>query len=366
MGRVNSKLFLPIESVNFKIANIYLNHPLKLANENYSSSKTVFVSIKANGFEGIGEGAPDKEVTDEDAHSVSRFVEKLAPILTGKNAFDIQGINDLMDNLSKKDNTAKAGIDIALYDLIGRILKRRTVSFLGGKGNSKPISMTIGIEDGRLSVKHAKIYKHLGFKVIKLKVGLDVDEDLRRLKEIREAVGNAIKIVADANQGYTLKEAQFFLSKAEALNLAFLEQPVKFSDFYSLKRLKAGSKIPIMADESVKNIEDFRRLADINAVSMINIKLMKMGGITKAIQIAKEAMSKNIGVMVGCMEETRVGIAAGMHFTLSINDMGFADLDSHLSHSNKFVSSGIKTINGKNIIGNGYGLGLRLKKDFRF
>jgi L-alanine-DL-glutamate epimerase-like enolase superfamily enzyme len=95
---------------------------------------------------------------------------------------------------------------------------------------------------------------------------------------------------------------------------------------------------------------------------MINIKIMKVGGITKAIQIAKESMSKNIGIMVGCMEESRVGIAAGMHLDLSIKDIGFADLDAHITHRNKFVYGGLKTSNGKNIISNGNGLGLKFKK----
>ncbi len=352
----------PIEEIAFKVENLLLKEPLRIANENYKSSKTVFVSIKAKGFKGIGESAPDKEVTNEDFHSVSRFIEKANSELKGRNSFDIQGINQEMDKLSKVDSSAKAGIDIALYDLIGKISKRNVASLLGGKGNSKPISVTIGIENEKLSVKHARLYKRLGFKVIKLKVGLDVDADIKRVASIRKEIGNSVKLVADANQGYTFKEAQFFLSNAEAFNLGFLEQPVNFPDFNSLKRLKEGSNIPIMADESVKSIEDLRMLIDMNAVSMINIKLMKMGGITKAIKIANEARSKNIGVMLGCMEESRVGIAAGMHLSLSVNDIGFADLDAHLSHTNRFVYGGLKTVNGKNVIGKGYGLGLKFKK----
>ncbi|MCL4397390.1 dipeptide epimerase [Candidatus Parvarchaeota archaeon] len=352
----------PIEEIAFKVEALLLKEPLRIANENYTSSKTVFVRIKSKGFEGIGEAAPDKEVTNEDFHSVSRFIEKANSELKDMDSFDIQGINREMDKLSKVDSSAKAGVDIALYDLIGKISKRNVTSLLQGKGNSKPISVTIGIENQKLSVKHARLYKCLGFKIIKIKVGLDVDGDLKRIANIRKELGNTVKLVADANQGYTLQEAEFFLSKAGAFNLGFLEQPVKFSDFHSLKKLKEESSIPIMADESVKSIEDLRRLADIDAVSMINIKLMKMGGITKAMQIANEARSKNIGVMVGCMEESRVGIAAGMHLSFSIRDIGFADLDAHLTHINRFVYGGLKTVNGKNIIGKGYGLGLKFKK----
>ena len=362
MHSLDSKRAFPIDEIAFKVENLFLTSPLKIAYENYSSAKTVFVSIKSRGFEGIGEAAPDKEVTNEDFHSVSSFIEKARSELKGRDAFDVQGINRAMDEISKYDNSAKAGIDIALYDLIGKILKKRVISILGGKGNSRQISMTIGIENERLSVKHAKLYKRQGFKVIKVKVGLDVEGDIKRIQKIREEVGNGIEIVADANQGYTFDEARFFLSQSEAFNLGFLEQPVSSSDFYALKKLKENSRIPIMADESMKSIEDFKRLAGMNAVSMINLKLMKVGGITKAMQIAREAMSKNIGIMLGCMEESRVGIAAGMHLDLSIKDIGFVDLDAHITHRNMFVYSGLKTVNGKNIIGNAYGLGLRFKK----
>ena len=364
MEGFNPDVYLPIISIDFRIADIILNEPLKIANEDYSSSKTVFVIVKAKGFEGIGEAAPDEEVTGEDFHSVSTFIEKAAPVLIGKNVFDIHRINNLMDGLSKRDNTAKAGIDIAMYDLIGKILKKRVVSLLGGRGNSRRTSMTIGIEDEMLSVKHAKLYKRQGFKILKLKIGLDVEKDLKRIIKVREAVGRGLQIVVDANQGYTLQEARFFLDHAAALGIGFLEQPVKFSDFYSLKKLKEHSRIPIMADESMKSIGDLRRLARADAVSMVNIKLMKTGGITKAMQIAKEASSRKIGVMIGCMEETRVGIAAGMHFDLSIKDIGFADLDAHLTHKNRFVSSGLETRKGVNFIGKGYGLGLVFKGDF--
>ena len=364
MQGLNSKVNFSIEKIAFKVEDLLLTSPLRIANENYSSAKTVFVSIKSRGFEGIGEAAPDKEVTGEDFHSVSRFIEKANLEFKGRDAFDIEGINNSMDKISKGDSSAKAGIDIALYDLVGKIMKKRAVSLLGGRGNRRQTSMTIGIENEGLSVKHARLYKRQGFKVIKIKVGLDTDEDIKRIRKIREEVGRGIKLVVDANQGYTLREAQFFLSEAEAFNLGFLEQPVKFSDFYALKKLRESSSIPIMADEAMKSIEDFRRLAAMDAVSMINLKIMKVGGITKGMQIAREAMSKNIGVMVGCMEESRVGIAAGMHLDLSIKDIGFADLDAHLTHKNRFVSSGLETRKGVNFIGKGYGLGLVFKGDF--
>ncbi|MGC8533790.1 MAG: dipeptide epimerase [Candidatus Parvarchaeum sp.] len=362
MQKLSKTTAFPIDDITFKVEDLLLNEPLRIANESYSSSKTVFVSVKAKGFEGIGEAAPDKEVTNEDSYSVSSFIERAAEELKGKDALDLKGINRELDEMSKGENTAKAGIDLALYDLVGKILRKKAVSLLGGKGKAKPISMTIGIESEKLSVKHSLFYKKQGFKVIKVKVGLDVDNDLKRIKKIREAVGNSIKIVADANQGYSFQEAQFFLENSKEFNLGFLEQPVKFSDLYSLKKLNEESTVPIMADESLKTIEDLNKLARMNAVSMVNIKLMKTGGITKAMQIAKEARSKNIGIMVGCMEESRVGITAGTHFALSIKDIGFSDLDSHLTHKNRFVYSGLKTIKGKNTIGKGHGFGLKLKE----
>lgn len=355
---------LPIESLNFKVAEIYLNSPLKIANESYSSSKTVFVGIKAGAFEGVGEAAPDKEVTGEDAESVVDFIEKARQHLVGKNALDIMSINSILDGLSKGDNAAKAGIDIALYDLMGKYLRKRAVSILGGRGKIKQTSITIGIEEEIATVKYAKTYKSSGFKIIKLKVGLDLEKDIRRLIKVREAVGKSIVLAADANQGYTVQEAISFASRAEPIRISFLEQPVNEGNFHGLKKVSESSSMPVMADESIKTITDLRKLVRMKAVSMINIKLMKNGGITKAIQIAKEAENSGVGIMVGCMEESRVGISAGTHFSLSIKDIGFADLDAHLTHKNRFVASGLRTSGGRNILAGGYGLGI--KTNFHF
>ena len=123
----------PIEEIAFNVEDLFLNEPLRIANENYKSSKTVFVSIKTKGFEGIGEAAPDKEVTNEDFRSVSSFLWKAKSKLKDVDSLDIQRINREMDEISKGNNSAKAGIDIALYDLVGKISKRNVVSLLGGK-----------------------------------------------------------------------------------------------------------------------------------------------------------------------------------------------------------------------------------------
>ncbi len=124
MQKLSKTIAFPIDEITFKVEDLLLTEPLRIANESYSSSKTVFVTVKARGFEGIGEAAPDKEVTDEDSYSVSSFIERAAKELKGKDAVDFKGINRELDEISKRDNTAKAGIDLALYDLTGKILRK--------------------------------------------------------------------------------------------------------------------------------------------------------------------------------------------------------------------------------------------------
>ena len=351
-----------IERIWYATERLYLKEPLKIANENYSFADTLLVFIKAGKFIGIGEAAPDTEVTGETISSVKSFIDNFSGELIGKSCNDIELINYTLRTHANKNPAAMAGIDIALYDLKGKVVERSLVYLLGGTGKEKQISVTIGIENDKKAVIEAVRYKKLGFKIIKVKVGLDLLKDLERVRRIRMAVGNGVLIAIDANQGYTVNQSLEFLQIAENYNILFLEQPLDKKDLSGMSYLRKNSSIPIMADESVQTLKDLQRIIAKNAADMINIKLMKMGGITRSLELYNVAIKNNLKVMVGCMEESRIGIAAGTVFALSIKDIGFADLDSHLSHSNKLVRSGISTKMGRNILSGGNGLGLKLNQ----
>jgi L-alanine-DL-glutamate epimerase-like enolase superfamily enzyme len=346
----------------YRPVRIYLKEPFVIANENYSYCDVMVIKIKTDGFEGVGEAAPDEVVTGENIKTVFRALGKLKKTLVKSHVDDIGETMYKLGEILPLNRTAKAGVDIALYDAMGKHTGKSVSRLLGGRKLRMETSVTIGITRLEDSVMEAVRYKRDGFKVLKVKVGLDACEDERRLRLIREAVGERIRIIVDANQGYSVKEAISFTKRTRDIGINFVEQPVRADDLKGLKAVRDASDIPIMADESLNSPEDLARIIKIKAADMINIKLMKVGGISAALEMARTAKENGIMVMTGCMDETKVGITAGMHFSTASSGVDLVDLDSYLSHRNEIAVGGVATIKGVNRIYNEPGLGLMLKE----
>jgi L-alanine-DL-glutamate epimerase-like enolase superfamily enzyme len=199
-----------------------------------------------------------------------------------------------------------------------------------------------------------------GFKALKVKVGVNPTEDVERLRLIREAVGEEIQLRIDANQGWKPKQAIEALNKMEKFNIQFAEQPVPAENLKGLIEVKKNSPIPIMADESVHSPQDAIRLIQAEAVDLINIKLMKSGGILKGRKIAEIAEAANIPCMIGCMGESEIGIAAGAHLAAAVRNIQYADLDSDILLKDKLVKKGgTKVKNSMRIFPKQHGLGIK-------
>jgi L-alanine-DL-glutamate epimerase-like enolase superfamily enzyme len=169
-----------------------------------------------------------------------------------------------------------------------------------------------------------------GFRCLKLKGGRDVDDDVTRVMKVREAVGEAIELRFDANQGFTVEQSLRFVEETRAATLELLEQPTPKGEMDLLGRVTRQVQLPIMADESLLTLRDAFRLARRDLVDMVNVKLMKVGGIAEATQINAVARAGRLEVMVGCMDESALGIAAGLQFALVSPNVTYADLDGHL------------------------------------
>jgi len=302
----------------------------RIATGSSDTEENVIVKLVSGDDFGIGSANPT-DVTQETLASMKSFLGKVSRKIVGTDENYPDKLHQRLDAIAIGNTAAKAAVDIALFDLLSKREKKPLHEYLGGKRDRMITDMTIGIEPLETTVQKAFEHTRSGFKALKIKVGLELDEDIKRVSAVRDAVGPKIQLRVDANQGYTVDQAIKFCEVMETLDVAVVEQPVKADDYEGLKRVSQSSNLPIMADECVKSVLDARKVARESIADMINIKLMKSAGINDAVLINRLAEAADVGTMVGCMGEIQVSIAAGLHFALSSENVLLADLDSHFN-----------------------------------
>jgi L-alanine-DL-glutamate epimerase-like enolase superfamily enzyme len=253
---------------------------------------------------------------------------------------------------------------MALHDIAAQAAGLPLYRFLGGKKRPMETDLTIYIGDPAAAGDRALQVLEKGFRIIKTKVGVSVREDVRRLAAIRAAVGDGPAIRIDANQGWGRMEAVECLRAMAELRIEFCEQPVRAHDVAGMRFVTDRSPIPPMADESIFSPADALRLIEAGAAPYFNIKLSKSGGIHDALSIARLAEAGGIRCMVGCMLESRLGIAAAAHFALATEAIAFYDLDSFFEHAESPVPGGVEIRDGMIDLSEEPGLGARPDPDF--
>ena len=332
---------LGIQQIEIYRVNLAYKEPFRIAPGASTESRNIIVKILTDyDVVGWGEASPSERVTGETPETVVKVLGKIAPRLLGKCPLRIEQDVELMDSLVKGNPSAKAAIDIALHDILGKTARKPLFMLMGGYRTEVLTDITLSIKSPKEMARDAVKAVKKGFKALKVKVGVNPTEDLERIKRIREAVGEEIELRIDANQGWTPKQAVDVLNKMEKFNIEFAEQPVPAEDLKGLIEVKQNSPIPVMADESVHSPEDALRLIQAEAVDLINIKLMKSGGILKGRKIAAIAEAAGIPCMIGCMGESDIGIAAGTHLAAAVKNIQYADLDSDLLQKDKLAKKG--------------------------
>lgn len=351
---------MKISDVTVKKVEIPLKQPFTIALGTITMARSAFVEIHTDeGISGYGEGAPAILVNGDILEGTIEAIKLLGNAIKGTDPMDIEKIYALIDRTISHNPSAKAAIDIAVHDLIGKITGQPLYKVLGGYDDCFKTDMTVGIDEPDIMANKAREAVSDGFTTIKTKVGTGLKEDVERIKSIREAVGDNIKIRVDANQAWSPKEALIVIDKIAKYNIELIEQPVPAYDLRGLAEVTKNSVIPIMADETVFNSKDALKVVEMRAADFINIKLMKCGGIREALKINFIAEAAGMECMLGCMaEETNIGITAAASLGAAVKNITRADLDATFFLSSLPMEGGAIIKGGKIDIPNSPGLGL--------
>lgn len=351
---------MKITHVSYERLDLKLAEPYTIAYETVTKAVNFILKVETDTtLVGYGCAAPDKEVTLETIQEVETHInEVIVPYLKGKNPFTLTKILEELSQFLAKKASALAMVDMALLDIAAKKMKVPLYQYLGGYRSSIATSITIGILPIDHTLQKAKEYLHRGFKHIKLKGGLNVEEDIEKILKIHHSHPELI-LRFDANQGYDFEDAIKFCRATHDIPIEIFEQPSAVGKSEVLKSIAAAVKFPVMADESIKTLEDVHRLVKKEAIDMVNIKLMKVGGIVEGMHINSVARSAGLEAMVGCLDECALGISAGLHFALSRPNIHFADLDGHLDFLNDPFNDMIHLKRGILFPTQTYGLGYK-------
>ena len=317
---------MKLKEIAIGYIDIPLVTPFKTALRTVNSVNDLIVKVTAeDGTEGYGEAPPTAVITGDTKESIEAAIRYyIAPTIKGMDLEDLPAIMQKLEKCLAKNTTAKAAVDIALYDLYAKLQKKPLFRLLGEKEpelvkTKLETDLTISVNETEEMVRDSLLAVEKGFHVLKVKVGKGGAKDVERIREIRNAVGKDIVIRVDANQGWTREEAVSTITAMEdaGLGIELVEQPVSYHDFKGMQYVTAQVETPILAV----------RLMEEKGADLINIKIMKTGGIHEAVRICDAADQFGVKCMIGCMLESKVSVSAGVHLAAARSCVTMADLD---------------------------------------
>lgn len=331
---------------NFRFFDLELKHTFSIAKFSRTSTPIILLELSDEGYTGIGEGSMVPYM-GENPETATQFLKKV-DWSRFKFPFNMDHIHAYLDELEPGNPAAKAAIDIALHDLSGKINRSPVYKIFGADPSQMPItSYTIGIDTPEITKE--KLKAAVGFKVIKVKLGRDNDEEL--INTIRTYCD--LPLYVDANQGWNdRKKAIDKIYWLHDQGVQLIEQPMDKNDLEGNAWLTERSPIPILADEAVQRLANLESIK--GAYHGINIKLMKSAGLHEGYKMLKKARELKMKVLIGCMSETSCATSAGMALAPLCD---WADLDGPaLTKNNPFKDPIFKE--GKWVLSNAPGLGL--------
>ena len=316
---------MKITDIRFGMLRVPLKTPFKTALRTVDTIEDIVITMHTDtGHIGYGEAPATAVITGDTHGSIIEAIHKIiAPRIIGQEIANLNRITRLIQSALEKNSSAKAAVEIAVYDLFAQLYGAPLYKILGGGDPVITTDITISVDYIDKMVADSLAAVDRGFESLKVKVGKDIELDVERVKAIYAAVEDKALIRVDANQAWTAKQAVFAIQTLEdaGVRMELVEQPVKAQDLEGMKYVTERVHTPIMADESVFGPTQVIELIRMRAADIINIKLMKTGGISNALHIADIAAMYGIECMIGCMVETSISVAAAAHIAVAKADV---------------------------------------------
>ena len=328
--------------------NLQLQHVFTVASCSRSFTPAVQVEVEYEGVIGYGEASMPPYL-GESVESVMAFLQKI-DLNRFNDPFQLEDILTYVDGIMAGNTAAKASVDIALHDLVGKLLGVPWYKTWGlDKEKAPSTTYTIGIDTAEI-VKEKTLEVAGRFNILKVKLGRDNDREI--INAIRSV--SSLPVAVDANQGWTDKyKALDMIQWLKEQGVVMVEQPMPKAQLDDIAWITEQSPLPVFADESLQRLADVERLKGV--FSGINIKLMKCTGMREAWKMLTVARTLGMKVMIGCMTETSCAVSAAAQLSPAVD---FADLDGNLLISNDLFD-GMKVVRGKITLNNLPGIGIR-------
>ena len=349
-----------------------LRVPFKTALRTVRSVEDVIVELHTDtGAVGYGEAPPTGVITGDTTGAIIGAIrDHIAPAILGRDLDEFEDLTAAVQKALVHNTSAKAAVDMALWDLLGqkygapvyRMLGgARSIRMLGGARSNIVTDITISVNPPEEMARDARTALERGYDCLKVKVGIDPELDVARLAAVREAVGKEVRIRIDANQAWNAKQAVRILDQMQekGLDIEFVEQPVPAADLEGMQYVTRNASVPVLADESVFSPADALRIMQTGAADFVNIKLMKCGGITNALRIASAAEVYGVECMIGCMLEAKISVNAAVELACAKKIITKVDLDGPVLCSEDHILGGA-VFNEKDItVSDAPGMGIK-------
>jgi muconate cycloisomerase len=345
-----------------------MKKPVYMAGVEIKQADNILIRIEAdNGAVGWGEAAEAPTMTGETVEGMFAAASYILPALLGRDAEDIEGAARAMIGRMYGNNAAKAAIEIALHDLVGRATDRPAYALLGGKKRDR-IALLGVISNGKLDgdLEDARKKKAEGYRAFKIKVGIDTPAlDAERTRQVCKLLGPDLLLCTDANMGWNREDALQYTRAVTGSGLAFFEQPVHADDIASMTAISAAATdFAIGADESIHSMDDIRRHHEHKAARGVSLKTIKLGGMRAVMNAGNLCDQLGMSVNVSCKTgESSLAGAAGLHIAASLPQINWGLTLSHQGLSDDITANPIRIEQGHVTVSDRPGLGIDVDED---